>query len=81
MTVQIEMPQGFVPCVFCGQPNPEARLEIGKKHCMDDECVGEWRRRRIETEDLALVFVHKQGLMWIKREDVPKNDIKRQGGS
>lgn len=75
------MPEGFVPCRWCGGPNPEERVEIGRTHCMEADCVGEYRRRRNEEEDLVLVFVHKQGLMWIKREDVKKNDMRRQGGA
>lgn len=57
------------------------RLAIGKTHCMEPECIATWRRRRIEEKDLALVFVHKQGLMWVNKDEVKKNDMRRQGGS
>jgi hypothetical protein len=67
-------------CPFCGAEVAQARVDIGKTHCTAIDCVGEWRRRRIEEKDLALVFVHKQGMQWIQRDDVPKNDMRRAGG-
>lgn len=69
------------PCIFCGGPNPVERVEIGYLHCTEIECVGRWRRDRIEDNNLALTFVHKQGLMWTTKDEVPKNDMRRQGGS
>lgn len=81
MVVPTEMPKGHVPCCFCGNPNPKKRVKINKKHCTNVDCVGEWRRRRLEAEELVLVFVHKQGLMWVKKSEVKKNDMRRQGGS
>ena len=69
-----------IACRFCGGPNSPERVEIGKDHCMDIECVARWRRDRIEEKNLALVFVHKQGMAWIDKGDVPKNDLKRAGG-
>lgn len=69
------------PCIFqCGETVAAERREIGYNHCMSIDCIAEWRRRKLELADLVLVFVHKQGLMWVKRDDVKKNDMKRQGG-
>lgn len=69
-------------CTICetNEVQPE-RVAIGKDHCMDDECVSTWRRNRIKEKELALVFVHKQGLMWVNNDEVKKNDMKRQGGA
>jgi hypothetical protein len=68
-------------CTICREPTvSDERLEIGKSHCMDPACIAEWRRRRIEGK-YALVFVHKQGLMWVPIDEVSKNDMKRQGGA
>ena len=69
-------------CTICeaNEVHPD-RVAIGKDFCMDAECVATWRRRRIEEKELALVFVHKQGLMWVDKSEVKKNDMKRQGGA
>lgn len=67
-------------CTICGGPNNPARAEIGYTHCTSPSCVGTWRNRRVQEKGLALVLMHKQGLAWINKTDVPKNDMKRAGG-
>jgi hypothetical protein len=62
-------------CVFCGGPNREERVEIGKTHCTRHECVAEWRRRRNDDHGLVLIDLHKQGLMWMTKDsDAVTND-------
>lgn len=56
------------PCVFCGEPNREERVEIGMHHCTRVDCVAEWRRRRNDEAGLVLIDMHKQGLMWMSKD-------------
>lgn len=68
-------------CCYCGGPNMAARVtELGYLHCPAPSCVAAWRRGKVADSGLALVFMHKQGLQWIKREQVPDNDLRRSGG-
>ena len=69
------------PCIFCGGPNSLERVDIGRFHCTHDDCVGRWQRDRLESEGLVLVLMHKQGLAWVKRDEVPANSMRRDGGS
>jgi len=69
-------------CTICGvgQVSDERIAETGKTHCTATGCVATWRQRRIADTGLRLVSVHKQGPQWVRLEDVPANDMRRQGG-
>lgn len=70
-----------VICDICRDAEvPAARVEIGKTHCTRQSCVNTWRQRRIADTGLTLVSVHKQGPQWMMRDEVPANDMRRQGG-
>lgn len=70
-----------VPCCYCGGPNPVERVtEAGLHHCMKRECVAAWRRKRIDESGLVPVLMHKQGLAWVRRDEVALNSMRRDGG-
>lgn len=67
-------------CEICNGPNLAERVAIGYTHCTRQSCVDTWRQRRISERNLALVLMHKQGLAWVDKSEVPRNDMKRAGG-
>lgn len=71
--------QETIPCIFCGGPNEKARLEeVGYAHCKREECVGAWRSQQITTKGLRLVLLHKQGLQWVRDDEVMQTDVTRE---
>lgn len=67
-------------CTICGGPNKPERHAIGYTHCTRTSCVNTWRQRRIADSDLSLVNVHKQGPMWMHKDEVPGNSMRRDDG-
>jgi hypothetical protein len=55
-----------VPCVYCKQPVPEGRVELGMNYCMSNSCV------RAHHDDwqagYRYILVPKQGYMLVRAD-------------
>ena len=68
-------------CIYCGGPIDVERFQAtGYTHCVAEPCVAAWRRGRVADSGLVLANQHKQGAVWMKRSDLPRNSMRRDGG-